>query len=95
MDETKRLPIPRNASGSLERAPVRTRGSGFTRSAWRLVVASEEGPGTITLVDASGEETFFRGEGVFLGWTREDLKGAWDELSRTPDEPETPMPQLG
>ena len=95
MADEKELPGLTGASGALERAPMRTRGSAITRSAWRLVVSSGEGPGAITLVEESREETFLRGEGVFLGWSQEDMKRAWDQLSQTPDEPEAPLPQLG
>ena len=95
MDNEKKLPGLTNPAGTLERVPMRTRASGVTLSAWRLVVSCDEGPGTITLVEASPEETFYRGDGIFLGWSREDLRRAWDQLSQTPDEPEAPMPQLG
>jgi hypothetical protein len=95
MDKENAVPGLTNASGSLERVPVRTRGSDITRSAWRLVAVSDEGPGTITLVELSSGDAFYRGDGVFLGWSRDDLERAWAELARTPDEPDPPMPQLG
>jgi hypothetical protein len=101
-DESSALPaaaaprLPRGArAGELARVPIRLRGGTVTLSAWRLHVDCDEGPGTITLVEESTNGRFFRGDGAFLGWTQDDLKGAWDELSRTPEEPEIPTPQLG
>ena len=95
MDEKDAFPGLTNASGSLERVPVRTRDSGLTRSAWRLVAVSDEGPGTITHVDLSPGDAFYRGDGVFLGWSRDNLENAFVKLGRTPDEPDAPMLQLG
>ncbi|MGE5345034.1 MAG: hypothetical protein ACM3JH_03685 [Acidithiobacillales bacterium] len=92
-------PVPRLPRGArreeLARVPIRLRGGTVTLSAWRLHVESEEGPGAITLVEEGADDRFFRGDGAFLGWTQDDLKGAWDQLSRTPEEPEAPTPQLG
>jgi len=88
--------LPRGArTEELARVPIRLRGGTVTLSAWRLQVDCDEGPGTITLVEESAGGSFFRGDGAFLGWTQGDLKGAWNELSRTPEEPEALTPQLG
>ncbi len=93
------LPPPRLPRGArreeLARVPIRLRGGTVTLSAWRLLVESDEGPGTIVLVENGENQTFLRGDGAFLGWTQEELNGAWEALSRSPDEPELPVPQLG
>lgn len=80
---------------SLERFPIRTRGGSSTQSAWRLSVASGEGQGAIVLVEFSTEETFFRGEGIFLGWSRERLEAAYRSLLPESEEPAFEPPQLG
>ncbi len=88
--------LPRGATaGGLARVPIRLRGGTVTLSAWRLFVESEEGPGAITLVEEGTEDRFFRGDGSFLGWRQDELSAAWENLRRTPDEPEVPTPQLG
>lgn len=79
----------------LERLPIRTRGSSLTRSAWRLAVASEEGDGAIVFVDVASEETFYRGEGVFLGWDQERLAAAYQALLPEPAGADPEMAQLG
>jgi hypothetical protein len=98
-DEPVEPPSPRLPRGArtldLARAPIRFRGGTVTLSAWRLQIECAEGPGTITLVEEGGDGRHFRGDGVFLGWAQDELNAAWDELSRTPDEPEPPTQQLG
>jgi hypothetical protein len=64
----------------LERFLIRTRGGSATQSAWRLPVACAEGQGAIILVESSPEETFYRGEGVFLGWPQDRLEAAYQAL---------------
>lgn len=80
---------------SLERFPIGLRGESATQSAWRLTVACDEGEGTITLVEISPRERFYRGEGVFLGWPQERMKAAYDALLPRGGEPEPVGPQLG
>lgn len=80
---------------SLERAPIRTRESGVTLSAWRLSIGSDEGEGAIVLVEGPAGESWYRGDGVFLGWSPEDLRAAYDELRPRPDEPAFEIQQLG
>lgn len=80
---------------SLERCPVRTRDRSVTQSGWRLAVVCGQGEGTIVLVETSPEETFFRGEGVFLGWTREKLAAAYQALLPRSDGPGFSFNQLG
>jgi hypothetical protein len=77
---------------SLERTPIRTRESNVTRSAWRMEVQADEGSGAITNVD----DAFYRGEGVFLGKSQEELATAWAELQKpTEEEPPFELLQLG
>ena len=95
MENANEFPGLTNPVARLERVPIRTRGGRITLSAWRLVVSCGEGAGSITLVEPSHEAPFYRGDGVFLGWSRDALERAWEALGRTPDEPETAMPQLG
>ncbi|HEX9147740.1 MAG TPA: hypothetical protein VF958_01135 [Thermoanaerobaculia bacterium] len=79
----------------LRRAPIRTRESGVTLSGWRLSVESDEGEGAIVLVEAATGEPWYRGEGVFLGWSPEALKTAYEALRPRPDEPAFEIQQLG
>ena len=79
----------------LRRVPVRTRGSNLTLSAWRLSVACDQGEGTVTRVEAAGGEAPYRGDGISLGWSQDDLKAA-HEMPRGPvEEPTFEIPQLG
>ena len=80
---------------ALERYAIRTRENGVTRAAWRLEVESAEGPGAIVLVDAEAGQTHYRGEGVFLGWTRERLEAAYRELRPVDSSPQFELNQLG
>ena len=75
--------------------PVRQRLGMVTLSAWRLLVASDEGPGTIVLIDGGENDRFFRGDGVFLGWSLADLAAAWKALLPRSEKTEEPSPQLG
>ena len=65
---------------ALDRFLIRLRDGSATQSAWRLPVESDEGPGAIILVEASPGETFYRGEGVFLGWPQDRLGSAYRAL---------------
>lgn len=78
---------------SLERAPIRTRESGNTHSAWRMEIDSAGGSGTITLVDAT--PPFYRGEGLFLGWAQEQLAETYQRLLAPDDELPFEVMQLG
>jgi hypothetical protein len=78
-----------------ERVPIRTRASGVTRAAWRLPIASDQGTGAIVMVEASPQESYYRGEGIFLGWAQERLAAVHDALLPKCDEPPFDMPQLG
>jgi hypothetical protein len=79
----------------LERFPVGLRGESALQSAWRLSVDSDEGPGAITLVELSRDETFYRGEGIFLGWRQERLAAAYRALLPKPEEDGFQTQQLG
>lgn len=79
----------------LRRAPIRTRESGVTLSGWRLSVESDEGEGAIVLVEASTGEPWYRGEGVFLGWSPEALRTAYEALRPRSEEPAFDAGQLG
>ena len=80
---------------SLERFAIRTRGLAVTQSAWRLSVVCREGEGAIVFVEASPEETLYRGEGIFLGWPQERLEAAYRALTPESDERPLEMNQLG
>jgi hypothetical protein len=80
VDEPIEEPVPglsRPRAASLERFPVRIREGSATLSAWRLPVECVEGAGAIVVAEVSPDSTFFRGEGVFLGWPQERLKAAY------------------
>ena len=72
--------LPGARATGLERFPIRTREGSSTVSAWRLTVASDEGPGAIVLAGISPGESYYRGEGVFLGWPQERLEAAYVAL---------------
>jgi hypothetical protein len=79
---------------SFERFLIRIRGGSATQSAWRLSVACGEGQGAIIFIEIS-PESFFRGEGVFLGWTQEQLAASYATLLPSSKEPPFEIPQLG
>ena len=76
---------------SLERTPVRTRGSNVTTSAWRMTIDARDGRGTITLIDS----TAFRGEGAFLGWSQDALRDTYQKLATQDDSPQPDLQQWG
>ncbi|HXH41577.1 MAG TPA: hypothetical protein VNN08_23315 [Thermoanaerobaculia bacterium] len=80
---------------SLERASIRTRESGVTHSAWRMEIDSDAGSGTITLVDAAGAAPLYRGDGLFLGWSQEQLSATYQRLLAPDTEPPFEVMQLG
>ncbi len=79
----------------LERVNVRSRASQVTRSAWRLEAKSPSGSGFIVLAELSPQESYYRGEGIFLGWSQGRLAQAYQTLSPKPPEADPPLPQLG
>lgn len=79
----------------LSRVPVRARELSMTVSAWRLSLVSDEGEGTITLVELTREQLLYRGDGVCLGWTQERLARASEALTPKDETAEPEAPQLG
>ncbi len=79
---------------SFERIAIRTRKSGVTQSAWRLEAQAREGRGEIVIVEVSPGETFYRGDGMFLGWPQERMSEIVAAL-RPQGEPEREHVQLG
>ena len=84
-----------NPSALLERVPIRERGASLTRSAWRVAVTADEGTGTIVRLEASDGAVHFRGDGHFLGWSREEMEAAWEAMAHSDAPPEQDLPQLG
>jgi hypothetical protein len=84
-----------NPSALLERVPIRERGASLTRSAWRVAVTADEGSGTIVRLEASDGAVHFRGDGHFLGWSREEMEAAWEAMAHSDAPPEAEFPQLG
>lgn len=76
--------------GSLERVAIRTRESGVTLAAWRLVPPSR-GDGAITRLETGGSSVY-RGDGAFLGWGQAELEA---EYRRLLPKPPDPMPDPG
>lgn len=79
----------------LQRFLIRLRGGSSTQSGWRLSVDSDEGQGAIIFVETSPEETFYRAEGVFLGWPQERMALAYRALLPGPEVDGFEMQQLG
>jgi len=79
----------------LERFPIRTREGSTTQSGWRLLVESDRGGGAIVFVEASPAQTFYRGEGVFLGWDQDRLASAYRALLPEPEHDGFEMQQMG
>ena len=80
---------------SFERFPIRTRAATSTQSAWRLSVVCAEGQGAIIFIEISPEQAFFRGEGIFLGWSQQQMSAAYALLQPKSEDPPFEIPQLG
>jgi uncharacterized damage-inducible protein DinB len=77
---------------TLERVAIRVRESSVTQSAaWRMVADSASGNGSITLLDLG----VYRGEGIYFGWSQEELAAEYERLHPPPDERHFDLPQLG
>lgn len=76
---------------SLERVPVRARGSLIAGSAWRVTADSPQGGGSITLIDSG----HYRGDGIFLGLSQEQLLAEYARLNPPGNEPAVELLQLG
>jgi hypothetical protein len=84
-----------NPAVLIERVPVRERGGSLTRSAWRVAVTANEGSGTIVRIEAEGGAVHFRGDGLFLGSSPEEMAADWEALARSDAPPEPESMQLG
>ena len=84
-----------NPTALLERVPVRERGGSLTRSAWRIAVTADEGAGTIIRLEAADGAVHFRGDGLFLGWSAEEMGAAWEALAHSDAAPDPELMQLG
>jgi hypothetical protein len=80
---------------SIERVAIRTRESITTRSAWRLQASTDDGDGTISLIEISPTVSLYRGEGVFLGWPSGRLEEAYRSLLPRTEGSDLDLPQLG
>lgn len=84
-----------NAVVALERVPVREREASFTFAAWSIAVRADEGAGRIVRLEAANGAVHFRGDGHFLGWSREKMEAAWQAMAHSDAPPEPELPQLG
>jgi len=75
------------------RQTIRVREAAVTLSAWRIEVESPRGRGWIVLAEHNG--SWYRGDGVFLGWPQQRLEAAWRALLPVPEKAELDFPQLG
>ncbi|HEX7679312.1 MAG TPA: hypothetical protein VF713_14370 [Thermoanaerobaculia bacterium] len=80
---------------SLERAPIRMRESGVTHAGWRMEISSDQGSGSIMLVELPDGRSVHRGDGMFLGWPQEQLEATYAAMREVPDEPRFELHQLG
>src|SRR5258708_19170122 len=69
----------------LARVPIRTRSASVTVSAWRLDVTSDQGPGTIVLIEPPNGGGHYPGDGIFLGWAQERLAEGYAALPARED----------
>ena len=84
-----------NPTALLERVPVRERGASLTRSAWRIAVTADEGVGTILRLEGTDGTVVHRGDGLFLGWSAEEMAAAWEVLAHSDAPPDPEFMQLG
>jgi hypothetical protein len=66
----------------LERVLIRQRESSVTTAAWRLELRCDQGAGGIVRIEVSAAEAFYRGDGLFLGWSQERMGQVYDTLTR-------------
>ena len=98
MDDTVEPLVPgltNPRASALDRFLIRLRDGSATQSAWRLAVESDEGQGAIILVEVPPAETFYRAEGVLLGWPQDRLGAAYRALLPEPEADDFHMQQLG
>jgi hypothetical protein len=99
MSTSQREPDPLSgltqpAFESLSRVPIRVRENKTTTAGWRLMVRFAQGPGSIELADTVGG-TYYRGAGVFLGWSQERLAAAHARLRPAPPAAQSDSGQWG
>lgn len=80
---------------SLDRFLIRTRESSSTQAGWRLRAASDQGDGVIVFVETRPDEALYRGDGVFLGWSKDRLASAYRALLPKPESDGFEMQQMG
>jgi len=85
------------AARPLERVPIRRRGSQVTTAAWRLELTCDQGAGHVTRVEGTAGETYYRGDGLLLGWDQERLAELYRVLTAPAkgEPPDLDLPQLG
>jgi hypothetical protein len=71
------------AKPPLERTQFHGPQSKMTISAWRLEVKCDQGRGGIGRDDVPSGESFFRGDGIFAGWSRARLAKLYKMLTRS------------
>jgi hypothetical protein len=99
MSTSQREPDPlpgltQPAFESLSRVPIRVRENKTTTAGWRLTVRFAQGPGSIEIVDTVGG-MYYRGSGVFLGWSQERLAAAHARLRPAPPDAQPDSGQWG
>ncbi len=67
-----------------ERVSIRTRANDLPLPAWSVQVASEQGWGTLLHLRIPRQGIYYRGDGVFLGWSQERLAAAYQTLNPKP-----------
>jgi len=77
--------LTRIETRDLERVLVRLRESQVTTAAWRLDLTSDQGAGGVVRVEVSAGQTVYRGDGVLLGWSQEQLAELYETLTRPAD----------
>jgi hypothetical protein len=101
---SSRAPVIQNALGftGLAVAPaarlsIRSPKTGLLTSGWRVDVTSDQGSGSIVLVDGAKAASTFVGEGIFRNWSEARLANAYRMLldSLGAGESELKLPQLG
>jgi uncharacterized damage-inducible protein DinB len=83
-----------SAVRSLQRTPIRMREMSAIVSAWQMIVDSPSGSGVITLIDVEGQP-LYRGDGIFFGWSQDQLAAEYQRLNKPPDTPTFELAQLG
>lgn len=59
-----------------------------------MAIDSDSGAGAITLIE-SPDGSIYRGDGILLGWTQEELAATYQQLMPVDDERQPEVLQLG